>query len=896
MPYVVVDNFSGGLDSRRHVLNSKSGTLSFLKNAHITRGGEIEKRKAFVQALDLATLGVTTFGLEATNDGIYVFGGDALPGTMPSGYVYQRLQYPPDIDDPTSNNFRLVNVVYSTVYGGKPFVIAEFGKYPALTPTHRMAYYDGVPIKDWYEGYSVIDENLPSAAQKLANMISLSGSYTATTSSTTNVDLFITGPIGKSFTATAVMGDPDITTAITNTQTHKAAVPETISKGSFKITAGSTTSAYVFRNTRFLDAASLPGIRSIRVGASSTASNDGFDLIGWASPTGLKYNTVTPTETTGSNGGSLYWNIRKAINDNTTAGLAHDYSSRWRWGGNSSGNDLNDLWIDAPPSQGSDANGMLVQVEFDSNPTGVANLSEFINTSTIAVSPYNASKYIATIGVFANGSYNRINSVKVDGIEVLDVPVSWGISHGVTASAVADQINAFNSAPEYTASVVDGSRVVITVAAGFGKTPNGRTVSVEAEGNIGISEVSNFSGGVDVVAAVSQITRVRYTTPGSLNISPGYKYSITIVDPDNPTVPLIFGASRVAGVSANFATTYKSKVYLGAESTLYFSAVNDATKWDIYDTGSGFIDMSNNFGGRESLTGAGTYQGKLAVFSRRNVQLWGMDADPAQNQQVQILANTGAIATDSIVSVGAIDLIYLADNGIRSLRARENTDTAYTNDIGSPIDGIIINDMAAIDIDAAAAAAGVSKYTARAVIEPVDGRYWLSIGGKIYVLSYFMGSNIMAWSVYEPTISGSTPQWGYIKEMVSKDDKVYLRASNNKIYVYGGNAGTTYDNCEVVVELPYLDGNKPATYKEAKGIDMTCAGEWRVSIGFDHTNPTARDLIATITQSTFALGKIPATGQGTHFGPRFVNQAAGPALLANFIVHFDEMHSKHDAG
>jgi hypothetical protein len=51
-----------------------------------------------------------------------------------------------------------------------------------------------------------------------------------------------------------------------------------------------------------------------------------------------------------------------------------------------------------------------------------------------------------------------------------------------------------------------------------------------------------------------------------------------------------------------------------------------------------------------------------------------------------------------------------------------------------------------------------------------------------------------------------------------------------------------------------------------------------------------------VTQSTFALGKIPATGAGTHFGPRFVHQSVGPALLANFIVHYDEMHSKHDAG
>ncbi|CAB4198987.1 hypothetical protein UFOVP1325_42, partial [uncultured Caudovirales phage] len=114
--------------------------------------------------------------------------------------------------------------------------------------------------------------------------------------------------------------------------------------------------------------------------------------------------------------------------------------------------------------------------------------------------------------------------------------------------------------------------------------------------------------------------------------------------------------------------------------------------------------------------------------------------------------------------------------------------------------------------------------------------------------------------------------------------------------LYGGWDNATYDNSEVIAELPYLDGSKPATFKEAKGIDMTCQGNWTVEIGFDHTAPTARDTIAEVSQSTFALGRFPATGYGTHFGPKITNASDGYALLANFIVHYDEMHSKHEAG
>ncbi len=901
MPYVVVDNFSGGLDSRRHVLNSKSGTLSKLVNAHITRGGEIEKRKRFFETIDMGVgeyFAAVTFGMEATAEGIYVFGRDPAPTSWLGGYaygfndtkfIYQHLAHPVFPDD-----FKLIGITHSTVYGGKPFVIAEFGSLDVAgnygAAAHRIAFYDGVAIKDWYEGYTGKMLYSSSYTHFISNFVSyfpVSGYSASTPVDPLELYFTVTGQPGKPFTLTAST-DFGGTPAITTTQAAKVAVPETLAKGSFSITGGSTTAANASRGGRYLDAASLPGIRSIRVGASSATAANGIDLIGWGAATGLKYNTYTVTESYGSDAGALYWNIRKAINDNTSSGLAHGHSARWASYGGWSGPDPSAVWIDAPSALGSGANGLLVQIEFDSNPHGVANLSEFIDTTTIAVSPYDNQRHIATFGVLANGSFNRVNSVKVDGVEVLGSSVSWESSHGETANAIAAQINAYTSSTEYVASVSDGSKVVLTGVAGSGKTPNGRVISVEAEGNIIISGITSFSGGVDTVAAVPQITKVDLepcAEATSYAVSTEKKFSVTIVDPENPAVPVIVGASRVAGTNPNFSVTYKSKEYIGVGSTLYFSAVNDATKWDIYDTGSGFIDMSNNFGGREDLTGVGLYQNYLAVFSRRSIQLWSMDADPAQNRQVQVLANTGSIAPDSVVSVGSIDLLYLADNGVRSVRARENTDTAYASDVGSAIDSIVIDHIASLASEGYEDLVDKSK----AVIEPIDGRYWLSIKDKIFVLSYFPGSNIAAWSIYEPGFT--------VDEMVAREDKVFLR-SGDKIYVYGaaGFDNSVYDDCEVVVELPYLDANKPATYKEVKGMDATVEGEWEISIGFDHTNPTARDPVMRPTGPTFALGKIPATGIGTHFGLRMTNDAAGYARLANIIVHYDEMHSKHDAG
>ena len=74
MPYILADDFRGGLDTRRLDVTANPGTLVTLKNAHITRGGEIEKRQAFVS---LATLPTNTFGPAAAGGQIYVFGSDA---------------------------------------------------------------------------------------------------------------------------------------------------------------------------------------------------------------------------------------------------------------------------------------------------------------------------------------------------------------------------------------------------------------------------------------------------------------------------------------------------------------------------------------------------------------------------------------------------------------------------------------------------------------------------------------------------------------------------------------------------------------------------------------------------------------------------------------------------
>lgn len=953
MPYTIVDNFGAGLDSRRHVLNSKPGTLAKIDNAHITRGGEIEKRKAFVRLHPVDVGYGSVYGLESTATGIYVFTPwpnmviPSLPddfhvmALLPPALNSQPISFGQDGSDLDENIENYDSPVMSTVFGGKIFAIM---KHQGQGGHYCMAYYDGVVLKDWYEGVaptvnfgsfamclemvSYFSATLTPGYSAEAGYMSdmFNGSMQPPTPSNPafmqDVDGFAPGDIAGGTRSFVITGKPGIDFTVEPIKTKQFTVEAievrkkvdyvkpTEATATLNIIAGAENPAQLYKVGRNFPGASV-SIRSIRVNASSVTATDGTDILGWTSPTGLQYNTFPCPYTSGSNWGLLVYNIAKVINDNTTSGLAHKYkAASWRLYKNS-GNDTNGLRIYAPADEGENANGWLVQIEFDADPSGLGNLQDLCDPASVAPSPYNPGKFIATMGTLSGGTTNQVVSIKVDGVEVLGSPIDWQESNGYTANLVKNQINTFSSSVEYAVSLT-GSLLTFTGVAGQGALMNNKSIRVETIGNVIVTTSGTFNGGINAVQAVAKKVRVRYNDIVPYVGEPwGNKFGVTITGNDDPINPIVVGASRMAdvfGKDPSFVFTYKSKVYVGFDSVVYFSALNDCTKWDIYDLGSGFIDMSNNFGGRERLTGCGVYQDKMVFFTSRSSQTWSMDPDPSLNRQYQTIENSGCVATDSIVSINSVDLIYLGDNGFRSLRARENTDSAYANDIGSAVDNLVIEHMQKLETDNPTDWTDplsvmqynwfIRKHSCRAVVEPVDGRLMMFLGKEVYVLSYFSGASISAWSKYKlhdsVECTGVTVFNNKVYFRVAPED--FLHSGQASFYVYGGLDSATYDSSPVDVEMPYLDAAKPATIKEVKGVDMTCEGQWQVYLGFDHTAPTIRDEIARLNQSTFAFGRIMATGYGTHLGPKFTSEAPGKAKIANFIVHFDERNSKHEAG
>ena len=329
--------------------------------------------------------------------------------------------------------------------------------------------------------------------------------------------------------------------------------------------------------------------------------------------------------------------------------------------------------------------------------------------------------------------------------------------------------------------------------------------------------------------------------------------------------------NRAGSENPTALLTYQQKVFAGAGPVLFFSSVAAPTNYT--GTGSGFINMSTHSRGSDEITALARYQDFAAIFSRRAVQIWFLDPDPVNSRQVQVLENTGTTAPKALVTFGDSDVFYLDQSGIRSLRARDSSNNAFTTDIGSPIDTLVLADLCQCPTQKVAA-----------VIEPQDGRLWMALGGRVFVFSYFPAARISAWSTYEPGFA--------IDDLVVFQDRVYARAGD-AFYVYGSQSGPYQYSANVEAEVwsPYLDAERPAQAKAVKAINVSCRGEWEVRFAAEPDRPEVSDLVAHLDGQTFSLQRVPLQARAHHLSLRFTSKAprspTQPAVLSSFVIQHD---------
>ncbi len=498
-----------------------------------------------------------------------------------------------------------------------------------------------------------------------------------------------------------------------------------------------------------------------------------------------------------------------------------------------------------------------------SNPDETITLAE-TQANVASVTEVLATGEIEITGGTLNVGVNTVASITVDGVTVTSAAVDWNVSNSATATAIAANITANTSSPDYTAAAV-GPIITISAVAGTGSGPNVFNMVTNVTGDVTVTTDATMSGGVDTVSPVAQVYTA--TIGGTFETADQFQININTIEEY-----IVTGAASGTGTSI---LTFKQKLYSTAAANLYFSALNGPTQW-ISGTDYGFINMASQTAGQETLTVAQEYQGLMVVFSENNIRVWSISEDSTANVFLQTLQNTGTVAPDSVVPYGNNDVFYLDTSGIRSIKARDSSNSAYVSDVGTSIDTHIREYMDTLTEDEIAAAIGV--------VEPIDGRFWLGIKNRIYVLSYFPTAKISAWSYYEVDFT--------IKNFAKVGDRIYVRGTEGGIdylYLYGGENNDVYPTVDediVEIELPFFSAKNPASFKELLGFDIIGINSWKVDILPDPSNETIIVGQGIATGTTYGKPRFASTGVTPLFAVNLTCSQAGPATLSALAMHY----------
>lgn len=343
--------------------------------------------------------------------------------------------------------------------------------------------------------------------------------------------------------------------------------------------------------------------------------------------------------------------------------------------------------------------------------------------------------------------------------------------------------------------------------------------------------------------------------------------------------------SGVVGAPTNvgtFVIAHNLRLWAVNDVFLNFTEEKDALVWESkageVDPLTGkpidnFIDMSMITPRKPHLISLAEYRSDLALFGFRHIICYHMDFTLSQSFKRFALQGTGTFAPHSVTAFGEGEVMYLDVSGIRSLRARDSTDMGFSADIGNMIDDLVKQHVATSTAD--------DKYHRYwGCVEPRSQRLWMALHDKIFVLSYYPSSRIAAWSYYDATTAP-------VEMMNASDDSMYWRAGDNVI-CYGDIDGQTYDDTEALVRLPYIDAGKPASSKNWSALDCAIYGTWAIRGSFDPNAPTALDLLATCTKSTYSQQMIAVNGESPGLSLELRSSFVGPARIGNAAVHFTD--------
>lgn len=926
MGTIWVKELTGGLDARRLPETTPGGVLIRAVDGHITRGGEFEKRAAFVPSYALPS---GTVGLAADKRGLVTFGSAAAP-VMPVGVRYQRLQHP--------TGATLIDVPSYDLYDGKIYAVGQFDD----GSVHH--FYDGVRVEDWFDGraraaFRVVAGSVASVDAPAQGSFTVTGGTSGSGNEIADIQVagvsIITNPVAhtgdNSTTAAAIATEINTTTSSPNYTASVVGATVTITA----VLTGPAANGRVVSVTVGGDV-TVGSINNMAGGTSAAASvlND------------IRVNGVSIISA------PVEW---ATSNEATAAAIAAEING-----------------TTSSPNYTASAAGETVNViAADSGPAPNGYAVAFTTANDLTVSPQTdlvLSGGDTDGGTPATASFLMTDApptatilVKVNGVALMAAPVVRGASRTAAAAAVAAAINAHTSAPDYTAAA-EGAKVYITtvdntsavngVVPTFefsGLTPSGGSPAVASFAITGVLPLGGRDGEPFVYPTITPTVNTVWLTAGpvSTDVAPSsvpYLDSVAAAlaaainahastpnyaasaSGNTVTVTTVANTAAINGKRVNFITsgyittganvafsggadpsvsgsmvsdvqafagggeadafvpglfvrTVGSKVYATAGSLLHFSGIQAPTRWTTDAVGAGFINLAAANSGSEELTAVARYQNLLAVFSTEAVQIWFVDPDPNLNTQSQLLSNTGTSSPRSVTQFGDADVFYLDDSGLRSLRARDSSNAASTTDVGVPIDAVLTAKLATLTPDERRRIVGL--------INPMDKRFWLIVKDEIFVFTFYQNAKVSAWTTYSTTWRDGGNLSAFVAEhAVVYAKRPYIRADDT-VFAYGGlGADPVYDDTQAEAWLPYLDANRPTAKKQWEGIDVALTGDWEVRAAMQPTNLAASEVIARLYHTTYNAQRVAFNHASSHISLRFRSTGTGPAVLSAAVIHF----------
>lgn len=550
-----------------------------------------------------------------------------------------------------------------------------------------------------------------------------------------------------------------------------------------------------------------------------------------------------------------------------------------------------------------------------------------------------------TISLGAGGS--SLDTLLVNGVDILGGAVAWVTSDIVTAALIAAAINTEASTPDYTATV-DNATIHIS-AVDPGVAANGLLVTYTAT-TLGVTPASSFplTGGVDTTNAVQAV--------GSLTVTGGTD------DVANKITALTVNGVDILGAAVQWTLDNSTTAAAIASQINSFTSTPDYTA--ISAEGVVTITASDSNASVNGLPLVPTLIGNFAVGSLqamsggvaaqavyvpgtfaktigsramsvsgpnlngsgiKNPTVWTTDAVGAffidMSQQTSGAETLTALAEyQGFVAVFAerVTMIWLIDsdpNNNKKQQTLKNTGTSCPRSVTQFGDSDLfyldesgVRSIRARDASNAAATTDMgtpidklitAKLSALSdsdrqkvvgLINPQDKRFWLVFPDQIFVFTLFEGVKISAWTTYTPFYfdAGGNKVAFAIDDVAVMKRRVYLRGGD-QIFCFGGvTTGTATDATQAVAWTPFLDGESPTVSKEWEGVDTAVRGTWEVSAGMLPTEAGLEvdEVIARVTDTTFNGEAVPLKGKSTHISLRFVSQGEGDATLSSCLVRF----------